>query len=578
MLTICYPLYGNEFTSEADLVYSDVYRKRILYAFNSIFIIIMSFFFRIIPLLALICTMSLVSTDQAKADTQKYDLVFTWDKDLNSVLDYKEELETLFEPDTSKHLKIVKKDNHYGVIYDCNASLQAILKVIVKHGAVLQEAGLDQAFAVQDKGYHELFNVSYGYGPNLDAMKKNYQVIYTYLGKSVGKDLYIEQDEKENYMLVYRRNGDRSSTLVVAKRHGRLLRKKGIKTTITEELNNQVVYGESTYLHGEEEIQPASKNEEIAVLPTITAQQTPSLVVLRPEKLKVAIHGNAAKALTPEAIAPVTKPPKTTAELSKASNSHIEKKIERYIKQLRKKGKIRGDEKTGWMVYDLNRDISLVDINADQTFQAASMIKPFLALAFFHEVRQGRLIYGPESRRKMEAMIQRSSNSATNWVMRQIGGPATCQRLLTRHYSNLFKQLHIVEYIPQGGRTYRNKALPSDYIRFLRALWNKELPNSKEIRRLMSLPGRDRLYYGTPIPQGTLVYNKTGTTAHLCGDMGILAPKTKNSERFPYAIVGIIERSSRPSNYKQWMQSRGGVIRQVSTLVYEDLKKKHTLL
>lgn len=537
----------------------------------------MSFFFRIILLLALICTISSVSTDHAKADTQQYDLVFSWDKDLNSALDYKEELEGLFESDTSKHLKIVKRDNEYGVIYDCNASIEAILKVIVKNGAVLQEAGLDQAFAVPDKGYHELFNVSYGYGPNLDAMKKNYQKIYTYLGKSVGKDLYIEQDEKGNYMLVYRRHGGRSSTLIVAKRHGRLLRKKGIKTTITNKFNNQVVYGEATYLHGDEEAQPEAIKKQVSELPTVTAQQPPTLAILRPEKIKVAVHGNTSKAVSSATRVPDPESPKMTAGLREGSSSYVEKKIEEYIKQLRRKGKLRGDEKTGWMVYDLNRDISLVNINADQTFQAASMIKPFLALAFFHEVRQGTFKYGPKSRRKMEAMIQRSNNSATNWIMRQVGGPAKCQQLLTQHYRNLFKQLHIVEYIPKGGRTYRNKALPSDYIRFLRALWNNDLPYSKEIRRLMSLPGRDRLYSGTPIPQGTLVYNKTGTTAHLCGDMGILAPKTEDSGRYPYAIVGIIERSSRPSNYKQWMQSRGGVIRQVSTLVYEGLKKKHTL-
>lgn len=553
----------------------------------------MSFFFRIIQLLALICALSSVSIDHAQADTQQYDLVFSWDKDLNSALDYKEELEGLFESDTSKHFTIVKRKNEYGVIHDCNVPIKDILKIIVEHGAILQEAGLDQAFAVQDKGYHELFNVSYGYGPNLDAMKTNYQKIYTYLGKAVGKDLYIEQDEKGNYMLVYRRNGDRASTLIVAKRHGRLLRKKGIKTTITNKFNNQVVYGESTYLHGDEEVkteqkvtqrpevkeeaQPEAIQKQITELPTVTAQQPPSLAILRPEKIKVAVHGNTSKAVSPATRIPDPESPKITAGLREGSNSYFEQKIEEYIKQLRRKGKLRGDEKTGWMVYDLNRDISLVNINADQTFQAASMIKPFLALAFFHEVRQGTLKYGPQSRKKMEAMIQRSNNSATNWVMRQVGGPAKCQRLLTQHYHNLFKQLHIVEYIPKGGRTYRNKALPSDYIRFLRALWNDELPSSKEIRRLMSLPGRDRLYYGTPIPQGTLVYNKTGTTAHLCGDMGILAPKTKNSGRYPYAIVGIIERSSRPSNYKQWMQSRGGVIRQVSTLVYEGLKKKHTL-
>lgn len=178
----------------------------------------------------------------------------------------------------------------------------------------------------------------------------------------------------------------------------------------------------------------------------------------------------------------------------------------------------------------------------------------------------------------MEAMIQRSSNSATNWAMRQVGGPAQCANILKQNYSQIFKTTKIKEYIPAGGRTYLNSASPSDYVRFLKALWIEELPKGKEIRRLMALPGRDRLYYGTAIPRGTLVYNKTGSTGHLCGDMGILVPKNKRGGRFPYVIVGIIERRSKASDYGQWMHSRSRVIREVSTLVYKELKKEHQLL
>ena len=552
----------------------------------------MSFLFRIFILPALIgLLLGVVSADQAKAETQQYDLAYAWDKDLASILDYKEQLEELFEPDIGKRLKVVKKDNEYGVIYDCSVSAMEIVKVIFKQGVILEEAGLDQAFGIKDKGYHELFNVSYGYGPNLDAMKKEYQKVYTHLGRSVGKDLYIEKDDKDNYKMVYRRHGDRSSTMRVAKRHGNLLRKKGIRTTIAQELNNAIVYGESTYLHGEEEteakqataspsqvkslIRPDTHQESVSKTLKSSGHQSASPIILQSGKYKVAVHENIAKAVSRTAGTPSSEIYKPRIEQRTSTASHIEVQIEKYIKQLRKKGQLRGDEQTSWMVYDLNLDKSLVNINADKSFQAASMIKPFVALAFFHRVKEGRLKYGPKSRSKLEAMLQRSSNPATNWVMRKVGGPAGCQKILTQHYANLFKQLHIVEYIPKGGRTYRNRALPSDYVRFLRALWNKKLPYSNEIRRIMSLPGRDRLYYGTPIPQGTLVYNKTGTTAHLCGDMGILVPKTKNRDRYPYAIVGIIERSSRPSNYRKWMKSRGGVIRKVSTLVYDVLKKKH---
>jgi beta-lactamase class A len=259
-------------------------------------------------------------------------------------------------------------------------------------------------------------------------------------------------------------------------------------------------------------------------------------------------------------------------------HTELETNIELFLRNLREKGQLSRDEMTGWMAYDINQDRILVNINADQAFQAASMIKPFIALAFFHQIQQGKLKYTPESQRKMEAMIQRSSNDAANWLMRKAGGPAQCEALLRTSYGSIFKRTQIKEYIPAGGRTYKNTALPSDYIRFLLALWKNKLPYDAEMQRLMALPGRDRLYDGTPLPHGTRVYNKTGTTAHLCGDMGILVLPTQHGQLYPYALVGIIERRSRPSDYGTWMATRGNIIRHISTMIYEDMKRQHKLL
>lgn len=264
--------------------------------------------------------------------------------------------------------------------------------------------------------------------------------------------------------------------------------------------------------------------------------------------------------------------------ISTKTDSSFERNIKEFIQNLREKGRLSRDEITGWMVYDLTRNESIVDINADQVFQAASMIKPFIALAFFHQVQKGRLKYTPQSRRMMEAMIQRSNNNAANWLMRKAGGPAQCDAILKGSYGHIFKRTAIREYIPAGGRTYRNTAIPSDYIRFLNALWAKKLPYESELCRLMALPKRGRLYDGTSIPNGTLVYNKTGTTAHLCGDMGILVAHTRNGRPYPYALVGIIERRSKASDYGNWMLTRGNVIRQVSSRVYEEMKKQHNLM
>ena len=71
-------------------------------------------------------------------------------------------------------------------------------------------------------------------------------------------------------------------------------------------------------------------------------------------------------------------------------DSELEAQIERYIKGLRARGSIRSSERTAWVVQDLTSGRKLVSINEDTRLQAASMIKPYLALAFFHQVQEGR--------------------------------------------------------------------------------------------------------------------------------------------------------------------------------------------
>lgn len=490
---------------------------------------------------------------QAFSQSGQYDLVYLWDNSLDNVLDYQNELEEILDPDVTLDLRIVqRKQGDYGLIYDYNGTALSSAQLMIRHSEILKKAGLPECLAVEDQGYHQLYNVSYGLGPNLESLKKQYDKVYSYLGSEVGKNLFIEQTSGDNYTLIYRRRGDRSSTLAVAKKHARLLKRKKISTTIIAEKNNPVVFGESSHL---------DDSTALTVIKASTKKEIVQNVALPEPKVTKKVD-----------------PPKIVQASSNSDKKEVEEIIESFISELRRKGKISSDEKTSWMVYDLTSRESLVDINGEQRFQAASMIKPFVALAFFHQVKQREIQYGPKSRKNMELMIQRSNNNSTNWVMRVAGGPSRCNEILHTYYSDIFKNTVITEYIPPGGKTYKNVALPSDYVRFLQALWDDQLPYSKEIRRLMSLPGRDRLYDHTPIPQGTLVYNKTGSTAFLCGDMGILVPRDKSGNRYPYALVGIIQRSSRASNYGNWMLTRGNVIRQVSTLVYQEMKKQYQLL
>jgi beta-lactamase class A len=250
--------------------------------------------------------------------------------------------------------------------------------------------------------------------------------------------------------------------------------------------------------------------------------------------------------------------------------------VEAYIKGLRRKGRISADERTGWSVYDFTTGEKLVTINEETQFQAASLIKPFIAAAFFHRVEEKELIYGPKSRRHMKRMIHYSNNPSTNWVMRQVGGPRAVQRILEQNYPGIFRATSIVEYIPAGGKTYRNKASARDYSRFLYALWKGNIPGAREIKRLMSLPGPDRLYTGAEsVPAGTRVLNKTGSTARLCADMGILNVLGPDGKRYPYTLIGIIEKQDRASNYSAWIRSRSEVIRDVSDIVYRGIARRH---
>jgi beta-lactamase class A len=256
------------------------------------------------------------------------------------------------------------------------------------------------------------------------------------------------------------------------------------------------------------------------------------------------------------------------------------------VKRLRAEGKIRGDERTSWSVYDFTGRKKLVSINEEQPRQAASMMKPFVAQAFFYTLRDnpGRLQYTSGTRDTMEQMIRRSNNRATNEIMQIVSryngnmGPQATEYVLKRHAPQVFRQTSIVEYIPSDGRTYRNKASARDYSRFLFAQWNRQMPYSSEVLDLMALPNRNRITQGVRnIPSDVRVYDKTGSTAMLCGNMGIIECRSSRGRPRPYTFVGIIEKSNRSSAYGTWITNRSNAIREVSNLVYVYMQSQHQL-
>jgi beta-lactamase class A len=378
------------------------------------------------------------------------------------------------------------------------------------------------------------YHVSYLWHHDVESVRTYRRTIGALLGRSVTENLKI-YSKGDLFGLIYRRKGDHAGAVRAAKAHSRLLRRAGLDRAapVREGRWTSVKFNDRSQKRAS-----AFKNK-------ITAFKTKRTPI--------------------------------KARRAPAARD-LEAAVTSYIKKLRRQGRLGPDERTGWSVFDFTTGQKLVTINEDVQFQAASLIKPFIAAAFFHRVNKGTLVYGAKSRNHMRRMIHWSDNRSTNWVLRQAGGPRAVNRLLWKRYPTIFQDTKIVEYIPAGGKTYRNKASVHDYSRFLYALWKQKIPGAAEIRRLMALPGSDRIFTGVDdIPQGTEVFNKTGSTAHLCGDMGIINVKGADGKTYPYTVIGLIEKRRRAGDYTSWIRSRSNIIRNVSNIVYNGIKRRHDL-
>ena len=265
-------------------------------------------------------------------------------------------------------------------------------------------------------------------------------------------------------------------------------------------------------------------------------------------------------------------------QVKKSVDSPLEDIIEGRVKKMRREGRISADEKTAFSVYYFNTDKKLVSINEETPMLAASMVKPFVALAYFHQVAYGKgrdkLSYNVEAKYLMAAMIQRSSNKATNKLIKKIGGPKKVQEILKKNYSGIFKQTSIAQYIPSGGKEYLNRASARDYSRFLYALWNGNIPYSDELADFMGMKKKNRITTNVKVPGESYVYNKTGSTAKTCGDMGIIYLIDRKGAEHVYTVIGIIEKGERTENYRRWIKTRGDVLREISGEVHRYIAKK----
>ena len=270
----------------------------------------------------------------------------------------------------------------------------------------------------------------------------------------------------------------------------------------------------------------------------------------------------------------------THAAYDPSIDSPLEKNIDTLVKQFRPRKGLTYSDRTSFVVYDLSRSKKLVSINEDRRMMAASLIKNFVMLAYFHEVKHGRLQHTNINRRHLEKMIRFSSNTSTNYFIRLIGGPYTVNRRLKANYP-YFKQTKIIEYIPTNGRTYRNTTSAHDLNRFFVQLWHENLPYSKKMKYYFELPNGDYIYKKTRIPSSVKVYNKTGTVYGLVGDSGIIVMRDPKGKLRPYVFTGLIEDRSKTSTRKRkisfgaWVGQRANILRRVSEKAYGYIYKSY---
>ncbi|MCH9673712.1 MAG: class A beta-lactamase-related serine hydrolase [Gammaproteobacteria bacterium] len=264
-----------------------------------------------------------------------------------------------------------------------------------------------------------------------------------------------------------------------------------------------------------------------------------------------------------------------------AKSAALDVRINDYIQKLRRAGRIAPNERTAWSVYDFHQGKKLVSINENRPMQSASMIKLFVVQAYFYQNRANpkRFPYNTKIRRIVESMIRDSNNRATNQLMRLVSGrgkksrPQDVTRVLKRYASGIFANTAIVEYIPRNGRSYRNVASARDYSRFFYATWNDHLPGSKELKRVMRLRNHDRIAMGSKtIPRNVRVYDKTGTTARMCGNAGIVELPGRHAND-AYTFIGIIDKAQRTKRYTAWLSERADIILSVSEIVYKEIAR-----
>lgn len=162
---------------------------------------------------------SFANPAEVSAQQKKYALSYVKSISLDAVLEYRREVIDAI-PESEDGLKIVRlqrgKQIQFGLVYDLGAEKTSFGKVGIlarEHGDRLTKRGFNKVDVVEEKGYQELYNVSFARSRNIAALQELYEKIklslFTQDKELFRQDstrLVIERRSDDSYVLVLRIN------------------------------------------------------------------------------------------------------------------------------------------------------------------------------------------------------------------------------------------------------------------------------------------------------------------------------------------------------------------------------------
>ena len=272
--------------------------------------------------------------------------------------------------------------------------------------------------------------------------------------------------------------------------------------------------------------------------------------------------------------------------------SLLEASILNYLKENFELKRLNINDKLSIIVEDLEKGKIVASIHPDKSLKSASTIKVPILHAYMIQRSEGNLIENSNHKELIEKMIRFSSNSSTNTVIELLGGLAKIQQILEK--TKIYKQIRLIEYIPENGRAYRNTISVADLNRIFRELWFQRIIGSKysgeqnrqvsiEMLNLLKLPGhpwlKDRIKAGTCYSTNKTVklWDKTGFVKGSNGNAGIVEINTPFGRK-AYSIVLFIERKdfhSITGNARKWFEQASMHMRRISEMTYAYFSKRY---